>query len=117
MLTKTAVISTPAHADSGILTLLQTFGNPGLEMELDGKWYQVPNIPGCLIVNIGETLARMSNGRFKATIHRVIDINQDRYTTFWYGGSRDTTIQRMTIRRMLIERHFWLNCWLSDFIK
>ena len=30
---------------------------------------------------------------------------------------RDTTIQRMTIRRMLIERHFWLHCWLSDFIK
>ena len=31
--------------------------------------------------------------------------------------NRDTTIQRMTIRRMLIERHFWLHCWLSDFIK
>ena len=30
---------------------------------------------------------------------------------------RDTTIQRMTIRRMLIERHFWLHRWLSDFIK
>ena len=32
-------------------------------------------------------------------------------------NKRDTTIQRMTIRRMLIERHFWLHCWLSDFIK
>ena len=38
----------------------------------------------------------------------------------WGGGvveTRDTTIQQMTIRRMLIERHFWLHCWLSDFIK
>ena len=25
-------------------------------------------------------------------------------------SNRDTTIQRMTIRRMLIERHFWLHC-------
>ena len=27
-----------------------------------------------------------------------------------YYQYRDTTIQRMTIRRMLIERHFWLHC-------
>ena len=27
-----------------------------------------------------------------------------------YLLTRDTTIQRMTIRRMLIERHFWLHC-------
>ena len=35
------------------------------------------------------------------------------------GGvtDRDTTIQRMTICQMLIERHFWLHRWLSDFIK
>ena len=42
--------------------------------------------------------------------------------TFCYLGLEDvflhdTTIQWMTIRRMLIERHFWLHCWLSDFIK
>ena len=34
-----------------------------------------------------------------------------------YMMMHDTTIQRMTIRRMLIERHFWLHRWLSDFIK
>ena len=33
-------------------------------------------------------------------------------TTNTYVVVRDTTI-----RRMLIERHFWLHCWLSDFIK
>ena len=37
--------------------------------------------------------------------------------TLFYQTTRDTTIQRMTIRRILIERHFWLHCWLSDFIK
>ena len=34
---------------------------------------------GLLVVNVGEQLSAMSNNRFKATIHRVLDIGQDRY--------------------------------------
>ena len=74
-----SVISTPAHADSGGVTLLQTFGYPGLELMLDNKWYQVPPIEDCLVVNVGEYMSRMSNNRFKATIHRVMDIGRNRY--------------------------------------
>ncbi len=73
-----AVISTPPHQDSGILTLLQTFDYPGLEIELDGQWHSVPPTPDTVVVNVGEQLAAMSNRRFKATIHRVIDIEKDR---------------------------------------
>ena len=72
-------ISTPAHQDSGFLTLLQTFEYAGLELELDGSWYSVPCPKGMLVVNVGEQLSAMSNNRFKATIHRVLDIGQDRY--------------------------------------
>ncbi len=35
------VVSTPAHQDSGFLTLLQTFGQPGLEIQLDDNWFSV----------------------------------------------------------------------------
>ncbi len=35
------VVSTPAHQDSGFLTLLQTFGLPGLEIQLDNEWFSV----------------------------------------------------------------------------
>ena len=59
---------------------MQTFGYSGLELMLDDKWYQVPVIDDCLVVNVGEYMSRMSNNRFKATIHRVMDIGQDRYT-------------------------------------
>ncbi len=58
--------------------MLQTFGYSGLELELDGVWYSVPCPKGMLVVNVGEQLAAMSNNRFKATIHRVLDIGQDR---------------------------------------
>ena len=76
-----AVILCPAHADSGGITLLQTFGYSGLELMLNDRWYRVPVIEDCLVVNVGEYMSRMSNNRFKATIHRVMDIGQDRYNT------------------------------------
>ncbi len=40
---------------------------------------QYPKLGGTLIVNVGEQLSAMSNERFKATIHRVLDIGRDRY--------------------------------------
>ena len=83
-----SVISTPAHADSGGVTLLQTFGYPGLELMLDNKWYQVPPIEDCLVVNVGEYMSRMSNNRFKATIHRVMDIGRNRYLFFIIANAR-----------------------------
>ncbi len=73
------VISTGAHQDSGLLTILQVFGGPGLELELDGTWYRVEAKPDTLVVNLGEQMTDMSNGWLKATIHRVVDIGKERY--------------------------------------
>ena len=44
--------------------------------------WQVSKFPergGTLVINVGEQLSAMSNNRFKATIHRVLDIGKDRY--------------------------------------
>eukprot|EP00095_Tigriopus_kingsejongensis_P002560 maker-scaffold309_size213625-snap-gene-1.29 protein:Tk02560 transcript:maker-scaffold309_size213625-snap-gene-1.29-mRNA-1 annotation:"isopenicillin n synthetase" len=89
------VLSTPAHMDSGFLTLLQTFHYPGLEIEVDGQWYgvQPSPIPNVIVVNLGEQMTEMSNGRFKATIHRVVDIAEDRFSIpFFYEPGCDTNI-------------------------
>ena len=71
-------MSTPPHQDSGFLTLLQTFDFEGLEIQLEGEWYKVPVRKNTLVVNLGENFTEMSNGRFKATIHRVMDIGKER---------------------------------------
>ena len=69
------------HMDSVFVTLLVTFGYPGLEIERsDGSWIPVPPRPGSIILNIGTLLSRVTNGRFKATMHRVKDIGGDRYS-------------------------------------
>ena len=67
--------------DSGFLTLIQTFGYPGLEIKVRDTWYSYTGPPteqNTLVVNLGEHMTSMSNGRFKSALHRVIDIGQDR---------------------------------------
>ena len=73
-----SVISTGEHQDSGFLTLLETFHYPGLEIIVNGEWRKVIPKPGTLVVNLGEQMTDMSNGRFKATVHRVVDIGEER---------------------------------------
>jgi isopenicillin N synthase-like dioxygenase len=36
-------------------------------------WIPVPPRPGALVVNLGSELERWSNGRFKATLHCVVN--------------------------------------------
>lgn len=60
------------HTDSGILTLLHQDPTGGLEvLNAAGAWVPAPYVPGSIVVNIGDLLARVSGGRFVATKHRV----------------------------------------------
>lgn len=88
------LLVTPDHADTEYLTLLATFNYSGLEiLTSDGKWAEITPRPHSLVINIGETFAKMTGGRFKATRHRVIDIGVDRYSTaFFFTPSFDTDV-------------------------
>ncbi|KAM0716456.1 hypothetical protein Q7P37_007901 [Cladosporium fusiforme] len=67
----TPLCCTP-HTDSGILTLLHQDPTGGLEvLNASGHWIPAPYVPGSLVVNIGDLLARVSGGKFVATQHRV----------------------------------------------
>ncbi|KAJ5717945.1 Gibberellin 20-oxidase [Penicillium malachiteum] len=65
-------LSCTPHTDSGILTLLHQDSAGGLEVRnATGEWIAAPYIPGSLVVNIGDLMAKVSGGRFVATMHRV----------------------------------------------
>jgi isopenicillin N synthase-like dioxygenase len=38
-------------------------------------------VPNAFVINIGDMLSRITNYILKATLHRVIDIGEDRYSS------------------------------------
>ena len=73
--------TTPIHADSTILTLLSTFNYPGLQVNVNGQYKSVRPSPNSIVINLGEMFSKMTNNKFKATLHRVLDIYIDRYSS------------------------------------
>lgn len=71
-----------AHTDYGMLTLLNQDDVGGLQVrDKSGAWTDVAPIAGTYVVNIGDLLARWSNGRFASTPHRVMSSKEsERYS-------------------------------------
>ena len=62
-----------AHTDYGTLTVLFQDSSGGLQVQnLEGEWVEAPPIPGTVVINTGDLIARWSNDRFKSTPHRVV---------------------------------------------
>lgn len=63
-----------AHEDINTITLLLGAEEAGLELlTRDGRWIPVSPKPGELVVNIGDMLQRLTNGRLRSTSHRVVN--------------------------------------------
>ncbi|EAU53701.1 isopenicillin N synthase family dioxygenase [Mariprofundus ferrooxydans] len=69
-----------SHTDYECFTLLYPT-RPGLQVLSDaGAWVDVPLIPGSFVINIGDMLEVLSNGRFVSTSHRVISHGVERFS-------------------------------------
>jgi isopenicillin N synthase-like dioxygenase len=63
-----------AHEDINTITLLLGAEEAGLELlTRDGRWIPVSPKPGELVVNIGDMLQRLTNGKLRSTTHRVVN--------------------------------------------
>ena len=63
-----------AHEDINTITLLLGAEEAGLELlTSDGRWIPVSPKPGELVVNIGDMLQRLTNGKLRSTTHRVVN--------------------------------------------
>jgi len=47
---------TPEHCDTSFLTLLSTFGNHGLQVEIDGVYRSIRPIKNAIVVNMGDII-------------------------------------------------------------
>lgn len=61
------------HSDVSTLTVLLQDETGGLYVRAeDGeRWIHMPPVPGSLVINIGDAMQIMSNGRYKSVEHRV----------------------------------------------
>jgi len=83
------------HCDFGCLTFLAQDNVGGLQvMTPNGDWIDAEPMPGALIVNVGDMLHRMSNGKLRSTPHRVINgTGRERYSVpFFFDPHVNTVI-------------------------
>ncbi len=63
-----------AHEDINVITLLLGAEEAGLQVkDRDGSWLDITPPPGCIVVNIGDMLQRLTNHVLPSTSHRVIN--------------------------------------------
>lgn len=69
-----------AHTDYECFTILHAT-SPGLEvLNARSQWIDAPPVPGAFVINIGDLLEVLSNGRWVSTAHRVRKVSEERYS-------------------------------------
>jgi len=86
-----------AHTDGSAITVLAQDDCGGLEIQnVHGEWLRAEVVPGTFVVNIGDTLARWTNDRYRSSVHRVMHAitPKTRYSmAFFYSPSYYTRIE------------------------
>ncbi len=68
-----------AHEDINVITLLLGAEEAGLQLlGRDGVWRDIDPPPGCVVVNVGDMLQRLTNHVLPSTTHRVVNPTPDR---------------------------------------
>ena len=66
-----------AHTDYGTMTILLQDHTGGLQVqhrnEEEEIWMDATPLPGTLVVNLGDLMARWTNDKWVSTLHRVVE--------------------------------------------
>ncbi|KAM3357917.1 protein SRG1 [Capsicum galapagoense] len=68
------VLGLSPHSDGSALTVLQQGkgSSVGLQILKENVWVPVQPIPNALVINIGDTIEVLTNGRYKSVEHRAV---------------------------------------------
>jgi isopenicillin N synthase-like dioxygenase len=90
-----------AHTDYGIVTILWADAvEPGLQvLDRKGRWHDAAPMPGNLLINIGDMMARWTNDRWLSSLHRVKppvnaqgQLVRRRSAAFFHDGNADAMV-------------------------
>ncbi|KAL4183678.1 hypothetical protein AMTRI_Chr11g99460 [Amborella trichopoda] len=85
-----------AHTDAGgVILLFQDDEVGGLQILKDGQWIDVQPIKNAIVINTGDQLEVISNGRYKSVWHRVLALHEGnrRSIASFYNPSLSATIE------------------------
>lgn len=83
-----------AHSDFECFTILHQQASGLQVMNAADEWVVAPPLDGTFIVNIGDLLEGWTNGRFKATQHRVVNTGKERFSMpLFFAVDYDTVIE------------------------
>uniref|UniRef100_A0ACD5XRY8 Uncharacterized protein n=1 Tax=Avena sativa TaxID=4498 RepID=A0ACD5XRY8_AVESA len=90
------VLGLKSHSDGGLLTILlvdEYVG--GLQVQRNGKWYNVPTKPYTLVINLAGCMEIMNNGIFRSPVHRVVtNAKKERLSlAVFYGVDEETVLE------------------------
>jgi isopenicillin N synthase-like dioxygenase len=70
------------HEDINLITLLVGASAEGLQLlNRQNEWLDITAPEGCLVVNVGDMLQRLTNNKLKSTTHRVVNPPREKWHT------------------------------------
>ncbi len=106
------------HVDSGIFTVLYQDRKGGLQVQnrRNKKWYDVPFNKNALVVNTGLALEYLTNGKYKATNHRVLWNKSKRLSIpFFFEPSFDFKMNKTFLGNKKYKKSLGIN--YDNFLK
>uniref|UniRef100_A0A453KET1 Fe2OG dioxygenase domain-containing protein n=1 Tax=Aegilops tauschii subsp. strangulata TaxID=200361 RepID=A0A453KET1_AEGTS len=79
-----------SHSDPGGITLLLTDDNvEGTQVRKGDAWVTVQPVPGSFLVNVGDQIQILSNGRYRSVEHRaLVNSDKERFTIAFFCNPR-----------------------------
>lgn len=105
------------HTDSLLLTILtQTHDSSALQIFRDGVgWIAVAPVPDALVVNVGDLLHILSNGKFPSVYHQVI-VSEKKHrisVAYFYGPPTDSLVAPLSTVEVPIYRSLSVKEFIS----
>nr|AMQ23624.1 flavonol synthase [Silene littorea] len=110
------------HTDRDALTVIVPTPNvAGLQIIKDDKWVAVDPVPNTLIVNLGDQLQILSNGKYKSVVHRVVtnEFHHRASLAMFYGPDKDALIgpieNLIDQQHPPIYKHYYFREFLEEY--
>ncbi|KAL2476787.1 2-oxoglutarate (2OG) and Fe(II)-dependent oxygenase superfamily protein [Abeliophyllum distichum] len=93
-----------AHSDHGGLTILMQNDVDGLQIKHNQTWTAVQHVPGTFLVNVGDYLEVLSNGRYKSVEHRAVVNAHKKRISVAVGNGPELTAVVAPASMLLVEK-------------